>query len=69
MSSVMPGRVVAVRCTGVGRGLTRAYAGMHINVCMEQGGGVCVELSVSCVRIARINACMIRHVSQSCIHV
>ena len=23
----MPGRVLAVRCTGVGRGLTRAYAG------------------------------------------
>ena len=32
---VMPGRVVAVRCTGVGRGLTRAFAGEDAKFTIE----------------------------------
>lgn len=35
MSTVMPGRVVAVRCTGMGRGLTRAYAGEDAKFTVE----------------------------------
>ena len=33
--AVMPGRVVAVRCTGVGRGLTRSYAGEDAKFTIE----------------------------------
>jgi hypothetical protein len=33
--TVMPGRVVAVRCTGLGRGLTRAYAGEDAQFSIE----------------------------------
>ena len=32
---VMPGRVVAVRCTGIGRGLTRAFAGEDAKFVVE----------------------------------
>ncbi len=32
-ATVMPGRTIAVRCTAVGRGLTRAYAGSVHHTC------------------------------------